>query len=112
MVEALNTCRKMHTTHNKKQHMHEYAHAEGEQANKESGYREGGNKEHTDTQTQRGSAQTTNTHTQTCSAHQAQESSHKKGPRQKQHKVQSNNGKEPQYIHYTDSYFVLDMCGV
>ena len=63
MVEALNTCRNMHTTHNKKQHMHEYAHAEGEQANKESGYREGGNKEHTDTQTQRGSAQTTNTNT-------------------------------------------------
>ena len=52
------------------------------------------------------------TQTQTCSAHQAQESSHKKDPRQKQHKVQSNNGKEPQYIHYTDSYFVLDMFGV
>ena len=112
MVEALNTCRNMHTTHNTQQHMHEYAHAEGEQANKESGYREGGNKAHTDTHKHKEAVPKQQTQTQTCSAHQAQESSHKKDPRQKQHKVQSNNGKEPQHIHYTDSYFVLDMFDV
>ena len=111
MVEALNTCRSMHITHNKKQHMHEYAHAQG------------GNRPTEKVATERMATENTLTykhkqavpnskhkHTQTVPSRHKQAQT-KEAQDKKQQKVHSDNGQGPQYIHYACSNVVLAMVG-